>query len=170
LPSYLKTFPKHLETYRLLGKAYLESRRYADAVDIFGRLLMAVPDDFVAHVGLSIIRDEEGKLDDAIWHMERAFEVQSANGAIQGELQRLYGRRDGMEPPKVRMTRGALARIYVHGELYPQAIAEIRSVLAEDPQRTDMQVLLAHSYFQERAKNRCHRYLQSITKTLCLLL
>jgi hypothetical protein len=24
----LKTFPMHIETYRLLGKAYLESRRY----------------------------------------------------------------------------------------------------------------------------------------------
>src|SRR5690606_26221116 len=79
----LKTFPKHLETYRLLGKAYLETRRYNEAADIFGRLLMAVPDDFVAHVGLGIIRDEENKLDDAIWHMERAFEVQSANPAIQ---------------------------------------------------------------------------------------
>lgn len=144
----LKTFPKHLETYRLLGKAYLEARRYGEAVDIFGRLLMAVPDDFVAHVGLSIIRDEENKLDDAIWHMERAFEVQSSNSAIQSELQRLYGRRDGMEPPKIRMTRGALARIYVAGELYPQAIAEIRGVLNEDPQRVDMQVLLAHSYFK----------------------
>ena len=144
----LKTFPKHLETYRLLGKAYLEARRYAEAVDIFGRLLMAVPDDFVAHVGLSIIRDEEGKLDDAIWHMERAYEVQSSNAAIQGELQRLYGRRDGMEPPKVRMSRGALARIYVHGELYPQAISEIRAVLAADSQRVDMQLLLAYSYYK----------------------
>lgn len=144
----LKTFPKHLDTYRLLGKAYLEARRYTEAVDVFGRLLMAVPDDFVAHVGLSIIRDEENKLDDAIWHMERAFEVQPSNAAIQGELQRLYGRRDGMEPPKVRMTRGALARIYVQGELHPQAVSEIRSVLAEDPQRADMQVLLAQSYFK----------------------
>ena len=144
----LKTFPKHLETYRLLGKAYLEARRYGEAVDVFGRLLMAVPDDFVAHVGLSIIRDEENKLDDAIWHMERAFEVQPSNAAIQGELQRLYGRRDGVEPPKVRMTRGALARIYVQGELYPQAITEIRSVLSQDSQRADMQVLLAHSYFK----------------------
>ena len=144
----LRTFPKHLETYRLLGKAYLEARRYGEAVDVFGRLLMAVPDDFVAHVGLSIIRDEENKLDDAIWHMERAFEVQPSNAAIQGELQRLYGRRDGVEPSKVRMTRGALARIYVQGELYPQAITEIRSVLTQDSQRADMQVLLAHSYFK----------------------
>jgi len=144
----LKTFPKYLEIYRLLGKAYLEAKRNADAVDIFTRVLMATPDDFVSHVGMSIIRDEEGKLDDAIWHMERAFESQPSNPAIQGELQRLYGRRDGMEPPKIRMTRGALAHMYVQGELYPQAITEIRSILAEDPQRADMQTLLAFSYFK----------------------
>ncbi len=144
----LKTFPKHVETYRLLGKAYLEGRRYEDAEDIFQRLLMAVPDDFVAHVGMSIIRDEEGKLDEAIWHMERAFEVQPANAAIEEELRRLYGRRDGVEPAKIRMTRGALAHMYVQGELYPQAIGEIRAVLANDPHRVDMQVLLARAYFK----------------------
>ncbi len=144
----LKTFPKHLETYRLLGKAYLEFKRYNEAVDIFSRVLMSVPDDFVSHVGMSIINDEQNRIDNAIWHMERAFEAQPSNPAIQGELQRLYGRRDGMEPPKVRMTRGALAHMYVQGELYPQAIAEIRAVLAQDPNRTDMQVLLAKAYFK----------------------
>jgi len=144
----LKTFSKHLATYRLLGKAYLELKRYNEAVDVFGRVLMSVPDDFVSHVGMSIINDEENKLDDAIWHMERAFESQPSNAAIQGELQRLYGRRDGMEPPKIRMTRGALAHMYVQGELYPQAIAEIRAVLFEDPDRADMQVLLARANFR----------------------
>jgi len=148
----LKTFPKHLETYRLLGKAHLEAKRYTDAVDILGRVLMAVPEDFVAHVGMSIISDEQNKLDDAIWHMERAFETQPSNAAIQGELQRLYGRRDGVEPPKIRMTRGALAFMYMQGELYPQAIAEIRNVLASDPNRTDMQVLLARAYFRSGQK------------------
>jgi len=148
----LKTFPKHLETYRMLGKSYLESRRYNEAVDVFSRVLMSVPNDFVSHVGMSIIRDEENKLDDAIWHMERAFESQPSNPAIQGELQRLYGRRDGMEPPKVRMTRGALANMYVQGELYPQAIAEIRAVLSQDPQRADMQVLLARAYYKSGQK------------------
>jgi tetratricopeptide (TPR) repeat protein len=62
----LKTFPKHLETYRLLGKAYLEYKRYKDAVDIFSRVLVVEPNDFVANVGMSIIRDEENKLDDAM--------------------------------------------------------------------------------------------------------
>ena len=68
----LKTFPKHLETYRLLGKAYLEYKRYHDAVDIFMRVLAAEPNDFVANVGISIIRDEENKLDDAIWEGHQA--------------------------------------------------------------------------------------------------
>ena len=144
----LKTFPKHLETYRLLGKAYLEAKRYNEAVDIFQRVLVAVPDD----VGMSIITDERSKLDDSIWHMERAFEVQPSNGAIQGELQRLFGRRDGVEPPKIRLTRGALAHMYVQGELYTQAISEIRAVLGNDSKRTDMQVLLARAYFHNNQK------------------
>ncbi len=148
----LKTFPMHVETYRLLGKAFLEARRYGDAADIFQRALMAVPDDFVSHVGMSIIRDDEGKLDEAIWHMERAFEIQPSNSAIQGELRRLYGRRDGVEPTKIRLTRDALANMYSQGELYNQAIAEIRSVLADDPNRPDLQVMLARAYFRSGQK------------------
>jgi cytochrome c-type biogenesis protein CcmH/NrfG len=148
----LKTFPKHLETYRLLGKAYLEARRYTEAADIFSRVLAAEPGDFVANVGMSIIRDEQNKLDDAIWHMERAFDVQSANSAIQAELQRLYGRRDGVPPPRIRLTRGALANMYMRGELYPQAISEAKNILEEDPGRTDIQVLLAKAYFQSGQK------------------
>jgi len=149
----LKTYPKHLETYRLLGKSYLESRRHNEAVDIFSRVLVAEPNDFVSQVGMSIIRDEQDKFDDAIWHMERAFENQPSNAAIQGELQRLYGRRDGVQPPRIRMTRGALAHMYMQGELYPQAISETKSVLEEDKGRSDMQVLLAKAYFKSGQKN-----------------
>ncbi len=29
----LQTYPKHLETYRLLGKAYLEAHRNSEAID-----------------------------------------------------------------------------------------------------------------------------------------
>jgi tetratricopeptide (TPR) repeat protein len=148
----LKTFPKFLDAYRMLGKAYLEAHHYNEAADVFKRVLMAAPDDFVSHVGLSIINDEQKKLEDTIWHMERAFETQPSNAAIQSELQRLYGRRDGMEPHKIRLTRGALAHMYVQGELYPQAIGEIRSVLSDDENRADMQALLALAYFRNGQK------------------
>src|SRR5512135_2403944 len=117
----LATFPKHIATYRLIGKAHLEQQRISDATDIFQRVLSAIPDDFVSQVGMSIIREDENNLDAAIWHMERAFEAQPYNAAIQDELRRLYGRRDGIEPQKARLTRGALARMYARGDLYQQA-------------------------------------------------
>lgn len=142
----LEHFPKHVATYRLLGKALLENRRYHDAADIFQRVLSCIPDDFIAHLGMSIIREEEGSLDNAIWHMERAFEVQPSNAAVQVELRRLYGRRDGLTPPKVHLTRGALARMSAKSHLHSQAITELRAALSEDPNRPDLQVLLASLY------------------------
>jgi tetratricopeptide (TPR) repeat protein len=142
----LKLFPKCIDSYRLLGKAYLESQRYSEAADILTRILSVIPDDFVSQIGMSIIREDEGNLDAAIYHMERAFEVKPSNSAVQDELRRLYGRRDGIEPPRVRLTRGALVRMYARGELYTQAIAEIRAALVEDSQRVDLEVILARIY------------------------
>lgn len=146
--NILQVFPKSVQTYRLLGKAFLEARRYADAVNIFQRVLSALPSDFVSHLGLSIIREDEGNLDAAIWHMERAFEIQPYNGAIQEELRRLYERRDGSAPAKVRLTKSALARMYAKGNLYQQAAAEARGILSADPQRVDVQLLLAGMYLK----------------------
>ncbi|HEX9680374.1 MAG TPA: tetratricopeptide repeat protein [Anaerolineales bacterium] len=162
----LQIYPKHVETYRLLGKSYLEAKRFGDAADLFQRVLSAIPDDFVAHIGMSIVREDEGNLDASIWHMERAFETNPANPAIQQELRRLIGRRDGLEPHKVRLTRGALSRMYAHGELYPQAIAELRSALQEDPDRPDLQTLLAEMYWRTEqrtdAAEVCNRLLEKL--------
>ncbi|MCS7247040.1 MAG: tetratricopeptide repeat protein [Anaerolineales bacterium] len=162
----LTIYPKCVSTYRLLGKALLENRRFGDASDIFQRVLSSLPDDFISHVGLSIIREDEGNLNAAIWHMERAFEVQPSNNAIQGELRRLYGRRDGFEPLKVNLNRGALARMYLKGNLHSQAIAEIRMALAEDPQRPDLEALLAKAYYETRqypeAKASAHQLLAKL--------
>jgi len=162
----LQTYPKHLATYRALGKSYLEAKRYGDAADIFQRVLSAIPDDFVSHIGMSIVREDEGNLDSSIWHMERAFETNPANPAIQQELRRLLGRRDGLEPHKVRLTRGALARMYAQGELYPQAIAELRSALAEENDRPDLNVLLAKMFWNTEqlaeAVDVCHLILDAL--------
>lgn len=167
----LKTYSKHVDTYRLMGKAYLELKRHSEASDIFQRVLSSAPDDFVAHIGMSIIREDEGNQDAAIWHMERAFEAQPSNRAVQDELRRLYGKREGYEPPKVRLTRGALARMYAHGDLYNQAIGELRGALAEDSQRPDLQVLLAEMYFntnrQAEAIEVCSKLIEKLP--YCLL-
>ncbi len=143
----LKFFPKHIDTYRLLGKAFLELQKFTEAADVLQRVLACVPDDFISQIGMGIIREDEGNLNAAIWHMERAFESQPSNVGVQDELRRLYGRRDGVQPAKIRLTRGALVRMYARGELYQQAIAEIRVALVEDPQRVDLEALLARMYF-----------------------
>ena len=98
--------------------------------------------------------------------MERAFEAQPSNAAIQEELRRLYGRRDGLEPPKVRLTRGALSRMYFKGNLFNQAIGELRAALSDDPQRTDLQVLLAQAYYangqQTEAADTCNTIIKKL--------
>jgi len=148
----LKSFPKHVDTYRLLGRAFLEYQRLGDAADIFQRVLSSVPDDYVSHVGMSIIREDEGNLDAGIWHMERALDFQPSNASIQEELRRLYGKRDGVTPPKIRLSQASLARTYAQGHLVEQAIAELRSALANDPSRLDLQVLLARMYHENKQR------------------
>lgn len=159
----LATFPLNVDAYRLLGKALLEKNQYQDAADVFQRVLSADPSDFVSHVGLAIIREEDGVLDQAIWHMERAYELQPNNIAVLDELRRLYGKRDGREPGRIGLTRTALARLYLQGELYEQAISELESAVAEDPERVDIQVLLAETYWRDEqpaeAASRCRAIL-----------
>ncbi|NTV35340.1 MAG: tetratricopeptide repeat protein, partial [Anaerolineaceae bacterium] len=150
----LKIYPKHIESYRLLGKAFLESQKYTEASDILQRVLSVFPDDFISQIGMSIVREDEGNLDAAIWHMERAFEVQPANNAVQDELKRLYGRRDGVAPAKVRLTSGALIRMYARGDLYAQAISEILAVMKDDPKRQDLEVILARMYYLSDQKQK----------------
>jgi tetratricopeptide (TPR) repeat protein len=178
--NILMSYPKCISTYRILGKAFLEGKQYNEAADIFKRVLAVFPDDFIAHVGMSIIRESENNLDAAIWHMELAFDSQPSNITIQEELKRLFGRRDGTHPAKIRLTRGALVRMYARGELYPQAVAEIKSALAEDPKRLDLKVMLAKMYFllgdSAEALNLCNElitdlpYCYDVNKTMVAIL
>ena len=149
----LQQYPKYLEAYRVLGKAALEKEDYNAATDIFQRVLSVDPEDFVARVGLSIVYDRQDKLNDALWHMERGFELMPSNDVIQGELRRLYGRRDGVAPDRIGLTRGALARMYAQGDLCAEAISELRTLLRESPDRIDLQVLLAETLWRDEQVN-----------------
>src|SRR5262245_22514970 len=61
--------------------------------------------------------------------------------ALQGELKRLYERRDGSTPDRVQLTPSALVRIYVKGRLYEQAVNELRTALQQAPDRVDLLLL-----------------------------
>ena len=78
-----------------------ENRSLMDAADIFQRILSANPEDFLAHVGQAIIYKEDALYNQAIWHMERAFEVDPYNPAIRDELIDLHLLRDETVPEKL---------------------------------------------------------------------
>src|SRR5512139_3193109 len=133
----LAQHPKAVEAYRLLGKALLEQEDDRAAQDVFQRVLSVDPEDFVARVGLSIIHDRNNELEPAIWHMERAFEIAPSNALIQGELRRLYARRDGASPERIALTRGALARLYAACDLNSEYIVDLRQRRVEQSDRID---------------------------------
>jgi len=145
----LTHYPKHIETYSLLGEICLEKEMYRESIEFFQRALSADPENFIARVGLGILYAEQGSLPEAIWQMERAFELAPGNSEVRNELQRLYAERDGVEMPRLHLTRGALGRLYVRNGLYERAIHEFRAVLADEPELPDIRVALVEALWRE---------------------
>ncbi|MCA9872889.1 MAG: tetratricopeptide repeat protein, partial [Anaerolineales bacterium] len=157
----LQQQPQHVATYRLLAKTLLERGDYDGARELFQRVLSADPNDHIAHAGLAIIFKEEEVPAQAIWHLERAYEIEPYNTAIQQELRALYtnqieNRRRGQKngdtaviPTTLLLTKGALARLYLRGELYDQATAVLRTALSADEERIDLRVLLMEALWRD---------------------
>lgn len=142
----LQHFPKNIATYRVLGQALLERGRMAEANDVMQRILAAVPDDFIAHICLSEANKDSNPTA-AVWHLERAFEQEPDNGSLQEELKRLYSARDGNAPERLQLTSGALARLYLKGQLFAEATGELQRALEAAPDRVDLELLLARTYW-----------------------
>ncbi|MCL4264826.1 MAG: tetratricopeptide repeat protein [Anaerolineae bacterium] len=168
----LDSHPSHIHTYRLLAKALLEQHDYDGASDLFQRVLSADPNDFVAHVGLSIVRAEESQVEDALWHLQRAFEIEPYNAAIQEELRRHYAQFSDMAIDRIPLSSGALARLYIKGELYQQAVQELRHAVQNSQDRVDLEVLLAEALWRNEqrvdAEEMCLNVLQKLPNCIAV--
>ncbi len=162
----LRWYPKHIETYQLLGEACLEKGDHYEAIDLFKRVLSAGPENFISYVGLSIIYDSEGAINESIWQLERAFELAPGNSEVRKELQRLYGLRDGTAPRRLKLTRGALGRLYSKDELFPQAIDEYEYLLQGDPERVDLQLAEAEALWRHGRKREAVEACQDVLAKL----
>jgi len=162
----LKQYPKHVTTYQLLGKAMLEAGQNEHAADMFRRVLSADPEDMVAWVGMSEVYHQRDELDAATWFLERAFELVTDNEIVEEELRHLYGRPDGIEPQRVQLTRGALARLYLKGDLLSRAINEFRALLAEHPERVDLSVALAEALWRNEQRLEASEVCQRVLDVL----
>ncbi len=160
----LEHFPRHVTSYRLLGEASLEKGDYVEAANLFKRVLSVDLEDVIGYVGLGIIYDEQGALEEAIWQLERAFELTPGNAEIRGELQRLYSERDATAPPRLKLTPAALGRLYLKEELYQRAVDEFKGVLEEDPERADIQVALAEALWWSDKRREAAEVCEDILK------
>ncbi len=144
----LESFPKHIDTYSLLGQISLEMGNHKAAASLFRRVLSADPEHTVAYASLSAIYAARGLLDEAIWSAERALEGSPSNREIRQELLRLYRERDP-EAARLEIRRGPLARMYLQSKLYPKAIGELRDIVALEPYRYDLRVALAVALWRD---------------------
>jgi tetratricopeptide (TPR) repeat protein len=143
---------------------------------MFRRVLSADPEEPVAYAGLGAIYEERGLVEEAIWQMERAMELSPRNAEIRRALRNLYEKRGGLHSRRVKMTRGALARGYMRGHLYPKAIGEIRDIVQAHPHRLDLRVALAQALWHDRREQDAAAVCQGILDDLpnclkaCLML
>jgi len=162
--AILKRFPKHVETYRILGEACLEKGELDEATDIFKRLLSADPENFVAYAGLGVIHEQNQQLAQAVWHMERAFELAPNNEEIRNALRRLYSQRDGAEPVRIKLNKVALARLYARGGQFRQAIEEFGRSLELEPGRLDIQLSLTETLWRDDRREQAVELAREILK------
>jgi tetratricopeptide (TPR) repeat protein len=122
-------YPRYLPVYRLLASASLEKGDYAHAAHFLQSLLSADPECADAWADLATLSDDLGELEQATWLMERAFEIEPGSAEIRERLRALYKRRDGIDRPRLKLTPGALGRMYAVGGFYRRAIYELQRLL-----------------------------------------
>jgi tetratricopeptide (TPR) repeat protein/uncharacterized protein YdbL (DUF1318 family) len=138
----LQYYPKNVQVYRQMGRALVESGRYTEAGEVFRRVLSVYPDDYHAHLGLSEVAQHNRKGEEAIWHLERAFEQDPNNAAILDNLRDLYRQYRNVEQTRFQLTARAVAAQQIRNGLYTQAIDTLQKALNQMPDRIDLKVLL----------------------------
>jgi tetratricopeptide (TPR) repeat protein len=154
--------PKHLQTYQILGEACLEQGDLDDAHGLFARALACDPENLFARVGIAVAHEKRGNESLAIWHMERAYELTPGNTELRKEMQRLYAQRDGAARGKLKLTQGAVARLYARSGLSRQAIQEFRAILEQNPDLLDVKVALADALWNAGEKKDAAKICQEI--------
>jgi len=174
----LRSYPRCVDFYRLLGQSCLETDRPDDAADMFRRVLGVDPQNFVARVGLGVVAEGIGAVDEALWQWERALELEPNHAAVRDEWQQLRAKRDNISPGgRMKLNRAALGYIYMRGEQYERAAGEFRTVLAGIPadadgkhERFDLQVALAEALYrggrQREAGELCRQVLKILPNAL----
>jgi tetratricopeptide (TPR) repeat protein len=145
----LQSYPKYVQSYAILGQAYMQMGKHEEAANFFRRVLGVDPEHALAYASVGVIYEERGLGEEALWQLQRAFELSPGNVEVRRELAALGDAQNVGGQMRSKLTRGALARTYMRGQLYPKAIGELRELVAEDPACYDLRVALAEALWHQ---------------------
>ncbi len=168
----LQQFPRHLDSYRALAKAFLGQGKHHEAIEMYQRVLSAEPNDLLAHIALSDLYRTELQASLSNWHLQRALEIEPYNEAIQAEYREVFGldEDEDLISKRVPLNNAALGHLYLRGEMFDQATAVLQKTLVENPERIDQELLLAEALWRDgdfsMAEDICLRILEKLPNCL----
>jgi tetratricopeptide (TPR) repeat protein len=142
----LTHFPESLEAQRLLGEVYLAQGQLADAQQTFDWVLTNDPENVIAYCDRALISERMADYETALDCYQQAYELSRGNGQIRQEFNILSAK---IGQQGFIFSRAGLARLYMRGDLLPQAIQEWEAVLAVNPDRLDARTGLLETYWRD---------------------
>ena len=166
-------YPRSLAILRVMGEVYLAMRKTREAVGALDRALAGNPDDARACCGRAIVQQIQGDSMGALAWYRRACDTRPDDNVLRSAYRELA---TPLGQPAYSPTRMGLARLYLRGDLFPHAIREFETLLAEQPDSLEAQVGLAETLWRAQrpreAAERCQRILvntPSCVKALLIL-
>ncbi len=142
----LSYFPDSLEAQRLIGEAHLKQGHLEEAQQTFDWILTNDPENVVAYCDRALISERMSDIDTALDCYQQAYELSRGNGHIRQQFNQLSSQN---EQQGFMFSRAGLARLYMRGDLLPQAIQEWEAVLTASPDRLDARIGLLETYWRE---------------------
>ncbi len=126
----LTHFPEALEAQRLLGEVYLAQGQLEEAQQTFDWVLTNDPENVIAYCSRALISEKMSDYDTALDCYQQAYELSRGNSQIRQEFNQLS---EKVGQQGFIFSRAGLARLYMRGDLLPQAIQEWETVLTISP-------------------------------------
>jgi tetratricopeptide (TPR) repeat protein len=160
----LMYFPHIIKTKLCLCESLLAVNELTEAASLYHDVLRSDPENIDAYVGLSIIAERQGDLRVAEEHLEHAIEMRPEVVDVRTRLVNLY-RRSARHDVYLQLSRIGLARLFVKGSMFEQAISEFRSLQALHPTRVDITIALAETLWRNGDERESYEISQTLLKT-----
>jgi tetratricopeptide (TPR) repeat protein len=150
----LRQYPESLEVQRLLGEVYLAQGHLDEAQQAFDWVLTNDPENVIAYCDRALISERRSDFETALDCYQQAYELSRGNSQIRREFNKL-SEKAGQQG--FMFSRAGLARLYMRGDLLPQAVQEWEAVLASSPDRIDARTGLLEAYWREGLTDQVER-------------